>query len=70
MWYCLGMKNGTNGSRRPGHTIGRKSFAKICAVEGIRITAAMEADFRDFERRGLSADERRKALASKYGKSR
>ncbi len=53
-----------------GYTIGRDGFAKISAVEGIRITAAMEQDFREFEQQGLSAAQRRKAIAKKYGKSR
>ncbi len=60
-----------SGGRTPkrGHTIGRKGFAKICAVEGIRLTAAMEADFRAFEKKKLPASERRKILAVKYGKA-
>ena len=49
---------------------GRSGFAKISAVEGIRTTAAMDEDFREFERRGLSADERRKLISRKYGKAR
>jgi hypothetical protein len=53
-----------------GYTIGRSGFAKISAVEGIRTTAAMDADFREFERDGLSADERRKVIGRKYGKVR
>lgn len=53
-----------------GYTIGRSGFAKISAIEGIRTTAAMEADFQEFERQGLSADERRKVIRSKYGKDR
>lgn len=53
-----------------GHTIGRAAFAKISAVEGIRLTPAMAADFREFERKGLSAEERRKAIIGKYGKAR
>jgi hypothetical protein len=32
------------------YTIGRSGFAKISAIEGIRMTVAMEKDFRDFER--------------------
>ena len=62
-------KNG-NGIPKRGHMIGRKGFAKISAVEGIRFTAAMEADFRAFEKKGLPASERRKILAAKYGKTR
>jgi len=58
--------------KRPakGYTIGRFGFAKISAVEGVRTTATMEEDFREFERKGLSADERRKAIGRKYGKLR
>lgn len=58
--------------KRPskGYTIGRSGFAKISAVEGIRTTATMDADFREFERQGLSADERRKVIGRKYGKVR
>ena len=54
----------------PTFTIGRNGFAKISAVEGIQITAAMEADFREFDRKGLSASQRRAVLAQKYGKPR
>ena len=50
--------------------LGRVGFAKISAVEGLKITAAMEADFREFDRRGLSAGERRAAIARKYGRDR
>ena len=53
-----------------GHTIGRAAFAKISAVEGIRLTPVMDADFHEFERKGLSPEERRKAIAGKYGKAR
>jgi len=53
-----------------GYTIGRFGFAKISAVEGVRTTATMEEDFREFERKGLSADERRKVISRKYGKVR
>lgn len=50
--------------------LGRSGFAKISAVEGLKITAAMEADFREFDRKGLSAGERRAAIARKYGSTR
>lgn len=53
-----------------GYTIGRAGFAKISAVEGIRLTPEMAADFGEFERKGLSPEERRKAIAGKYGKAR
>lgn len=62
------MKTTTRSAKR--FTIGRAAFAKISAVEGIQITAAMRADFNEFDRRRLSATERRKAIAAKYAKVR
>lgn len=53
-----------------GYTIGRHDFAKISALEGIHLSDAMDADFREFERKDLSAEERRKAISRKYGKAR
>jgi hypothetical protein len=53
-----------------GFTLGRQSFAKISEVEGIRMSRAMDADFREFDRKGLTPEERRKAIAAKYGKDR
>ena len=47
--------------------IGRRAFDKISAVEGIRLSPEMAKDFGEFDRRGLSAVERRKAIARKYG---
>lgn len=52
------------------HTIGRSGFAKISAVEGIHLSPEMLADFREFERNGLSHAARRKAIIGKYGKTR
>lgn len=53
-----------------GYTIGRRSFAKISAVEGIRLTEAMNEDFLEFDRKGLSPKDRRAAIAKKYAKVR
>jgi hypothetical protein len=55
---------------KAGFTLGRKGFAKISAVEGIRLSADMEKTFRDFDRRGVSASERRKAIARTFAKGR
>jgi len=49
-------------------TIGRNAFAKISAVEGIRLTDEMIRDLRDFDRRKLSDDERGRAIMKKYGR--
>ena len=53
-----------------GFTLGRKGFAKISAVEGIRLGADMEKRFRDFDRQGLSAADRHKTIARTYAKGR
>jgi len=53
-----------------GYVLGRSRFAKISAIEGIRLTAAMEADFHEFERKGLSAEDRRRVIGRKYGQVR
>jgi hypothetical protein len=71
--YNAGMKKSSSQSRksaRKGYTIGRSGFAKISAVEGIRLTDAMDRDFQEFERKGLSPRERREAIAKKYAKVR
>ena len=50
--------------------IGRDAFAKISAVEGIRLTQGMKQDFKTFDVQNLSASERRKAILKKYGSVR
>jgi len=64
------MKTMRNSKKTTSHsyTIGRRGFAKISEVEGIKMPASMDEDFTSFEQRGLSAEERRKIIAKKYGK--
>lgn len=50
--------------------VGRDAFAKISAIEGISLSPGMQKDFETFDTAGLSPQERRKALAEKYGKVR
>jgi hypothetical protein len=58
----------TKSTKQPtGFTLGRDRFAKISAVEGIKPSRRTEEDFREFDRKGLSADERRRELTGKYG---
>lgn len=52
------------------YTLGRSAFAKISAVEGIRLTPEMEAQFKSFDALSLSAEKRREALAGTFGKAR
>ena len=51
-----------------GFTIGRQGFAKISAVEGIRLSEKTQKDFRAFDQRGLAASKRRELISKKYGK--
>ncbi len=55
---------------RKAYTLGRSAFAKISAVEGIRLTPEMEAHFKTFDRDELPAAKRREALAAAFGKAR
>lgn len=50
------------------YTLGRSGFAKISEVEGITTSPTLEKDFQDFDRKGLSAADRRRAIARKYGR--
>ncbi len=52
-----------------GFVIGRDGFAKISAVEGIRLTPAMKKRATDAERRGLSAEEYRETIVRSYRKA-
>ena len=63
------MRKSIKASSRSGPvTLGRKVFAKISAIEGIKLSGEAEEDFREFDRKGLSAAERRRALLRKYGR--
>jgi hypothetical protein len=56
-------------SRRPvstGFVLGRDRFARISAVEGIALTPGMVADLERFDREGLSAAERRRAILARF----
>jgi len=57
-----------NGRARESFTIGREGFAKISAVEGIRLSDDMEKAFREFDSKGLSAEERRREIVRRYGR--
>jgi hypothetical protein len=68
------MKPGTRkqhaSKKKASITIGRQGFAQISAIEGIRLTDEMWADFREFDHRRLSSNERRQAIARKYATPR
>jgi hypothetical protein len=49
-------------------TLGLVGFAKISAVEGIRLRPSTKKMFADFDRRGLSPAERRREIFEKHAK--
>jgi hypothetical protein len=60
--------SGKLGATKSGFILGRSGFAKISAVEGIRLSSEMDKRFRDFDRQGLSAGERRRIIARTFAK--
>ncbi len=60
---------GAKAKKKGGFVIGRDSFGKISAVEGIRLTPAMKKRAADAERKGLSAEEYRQSIARSYRKA-
>jgi len=55
-------------SKRVGTRIGRQAFAAISAVEGIRLASEMKQRAADFDRKGMSGEERRRAIIRAYRK--
>lgn len=49
-------------------TLGRQAFAKISAVEGIRLSRTMKQDLADVRANVGSAEEARGVLVAKYGR--
>ena len=48
------------------YSVGRRAFAKISEVGGIRLSEDAEAAFAEFDAQGLSADERRRAIMRQF----
>jgi len=48
--------------------LGRSTFRKISAVEGVKLSNKSEALFAEFDRTGLSAEERRRILLERHAK--
>lgn len=59
---------GPNGRSRASFTIGRDGFEKISAVEGIKLSRTSRQMFKEFDRKELSAEERRRAIIEKHTK--
>ena len=61
-------KRSTAKSVKVGFVIGRASFAKISAVEGIRLKPAMKKRATEAATQGLSAEEYRRTIVRSYRK--
>ncbi|WP_298243437.1 hypothetical protein [uncultured Bradyrhizobium sp.] len=62
-------KRQTGKTDQGGFVIGRASFAKISAVEGIRLKPAMTKRAAEAAAKGLSAEEYRRTILRSYRKS-
>jgi len=60
---------GAKAKEKGGFVIGRESFGKISAVEGIRLTPTMKKRAADAERKALSAEEYRQTIVRSYRKT-
>lgn len=56
--------------RQRGFVVGREAFEIISAVEGIRPSVASQVRTAEFDRRGLSAEERRRAIIEAHRPTR
>ena len=59
-------KNRNKESASGRFVLGRERFAKISAVEGISRTQAMKERDKEFDRQGLTVEERRRVLIRTY----
>jgi hypothetical protein len=57
------------GKRKADVVIGAQRFAKISAVEGIVLTREMQTRIAEFNRKGVSAEERRRSITRAYRKA-
>ena len=71
-WYIADMLRSRSRPSPPsrGFVLGRERFARISAVEGIALTDDMRATLERFDREGLSADERRRAILARFSTKR
>lgn len=61
-------KQQTGRTGKGGFVVGRASFAKISAVEGIRLKPAMKKRAAEAAAKGLSAEEYRRTILRSYRK--
>jgi hypothetical protein len=61
-------KTAAKGAKAGGFVVGREHFAKISAVEGIRLTEVMEKRAAEAGRAGLTAEEYRRTIVRSHRK--
>ena len=66
----LSMDSPRRSSKTAGKTLtlGLAGFAKISAIEGVRLSSDSRRMFEEFDRKGLNAEQRRKAIAAKHAR--
>jgi hypothetical protein len=62
-------QSGAKAKKASSFVIGRDSFGKISAVEGIRLTPTMKKRAAEAERKGLSAEEYRQTIVRSHRKA-
>jgi hypothetical protein len=62
-------KRSTGKGGKTGFVVGRAGFAKISAVEGIRLKPAMKKRAAEAANKGLSAEEYRRVIVRTYRKA-
>jgi hypothetical protein len=75
-WYAKGMqirkpterKTTVEADAEGGFVVGRARFAKISAVEGVKLTPGMNERAAEFDRAGLSPQKRREAIIRAHAK--
>ena len=60
------MADAKTSAKTTGLTLGLARFARISAVEGVKLSETAKREFRDEKRRQASADERRRRIIAKY----
>ncbi|MGA2126040.1 MAG: hypothetical protein ABSG76_07800 [Xanthobacteraceae bacterium] len=72
LWYGIVMASAKSSSTKGAgrFVLGGARLEKISAVEGIRTRAATRRMFSEFDRKGLSPEQRRKAIFEKHAREK
>jgi hypothetical protein len=62
----MSKKQTSRGKVAKRYVLGRSRFGKISEIEGIRLSTSMKRDFAEFDRKGMSAEERRRQIIGRF----